>query len=583
MIRSQSLSGRIWDRIARARIALAGRLLAISVLFAAGTPLARFTDIASSSGVKYHNRASKTSQKYLIESMVGGVALLDVDGDGFLDIYFVNGAALSDPMAEGQVPSKTDPRFWNRLYRNNGDGSFTDITEKAGVQGNHYGMGAAVGDYDNDGRADLYVTNLGKNVLFHNEGDGKFQDVTEKARVPGGGWSAGATFVDYDRDGHLDLFVARYLEWGFANNPWCGGKEPGLRAYCHPNQFKAVTHILYHNKGDGTFEDVSKAAGIAAAPGKGLGVAINDFDRDGWTDILVANDSHPQQLFRNKGNGTFDEVALPVGLAYDDDGQTFAGMGIDFADYDNDGWPDVFINALANQRYALFRNNRGNFDYESGRSGVGSITKLHSGWGARFTDFDNDGWKDLFVAQGHVMDNIELTQPSTRYLEPLLLMRNVQGKFQDVSAQSGEPFLPPRAARGAAIGDLNNDGTPDIVVQCNDAPALVLRNDIAKSQSWLMVNTVGTTSNRDGIGAAIRIVAGSGREQHGFVSTSGSYLSASDKRVHFGLGSENSIKLLEVRWPSGAVQKMENVKPNQIVVVREPAVNKKGPAHGDTP
>lgn len=574
IVDSQCSRRRMRNCVAGLKVML-GACLVVFALLGSVTPLSRFTDITSSSGVNYRNQASKTSQKYLIESMVGGVALFDFDGDGFLDIYFVNGAALSDPMAEGQTPSKTDPRFWNRLYRNNGDGSFSDVTEKAGVQGSYYGMGAAVADYDNDGRPDLYVTNLGRNLLYHNQGDGTFREVSQTAGVAGSGWSTGATFVDFDRDGHLDLFVARYLEWGFSNNQWCGGKEPGLRAYCHPNQFKAVTHILYRNKGDGTFEDVSKAAGFVSAPGKGLGVAINDFDRDGWPDILVANDSHPQQLFRNKGNGTFEEVALPLGLAYDDDGQTFAGMGIDFADYDNDGWPDVFINALANQRYALFKNNKGNFEYESGRSGVASITKLHSGWGARFADFDNDGWKDIFVAQGHVMDNIEMTQPSTRYREPLLLLRNVQGKFHDVSAQSGEPFLPPRAARGAAIGDLNNDGSPDIVVQCNDGAALVLRNEVSKTQSWLMVNTVGTASNRDGIGAVVRIVTASGREQHGFVSTSSSYLSASDKRLHFGLGSDNNVKLLEVRWPSGTIQKLENVKANQILTVREPAVSKK--------
>ncbi len=274
--------------------------------------------------------------------MVGGVALFDMDGDGLLDIYLVNGAALSSSMRNREQALKSGPKFWNRLYRNKGDGSFSDITEKAGVRGEHYGMGVAVGDYDNDGRPDLYVTNLGRNLLFHNAGDGTFRDVTDTAGVAGGGWSTGAGFLDYDRDGLLDLFVARYLDWDFGNNKWCGGRGPGQRAYCHPNQFPAVTHLLYRNKGGGKFEELSRAAGLASAPGKGLGVAFQDYDRDGWPDILVANDSYPQQLFRNKQDGTFEEVGLSAGLAYDDDGQMFAGMGIDFADYDNDGWPDVF-------------------------------------------------------------------------------------------------------------------------------------------------------------------------------------------------------------------------------------------------
>lgn len=545
-------------------VALAGMALAREAF------LSRFVETAESSGVTYRNAPSKTSEKYLLESMVGGVALLDVDQDGWLDIYFVNGAALKSPMPAGEAPVKTVPRFWNRLYRNNHDGSFTDVTEQAGVSGQGYGMGAAAGDFDNDGWPDLYVTNFGGNLLYRNRGDGSLEDVTAKAGVAASGWSTGAGFFDYDRDGDLDLFVARYLEWDFRANIWCGSKEPGHRSYCHPNQFQPVTHILYRNRGDGTFEDVSKSAGFASAPGKGLGVAFHDFDRDGWPDILVANDSWPQQLFRNRHDGTFEETGLSAGVAYDEDGQTFAGMGVDVADYDNDGWPDVFINALANQRYALFRNVKGSFEYVSGPTGVGLISKLHSGWGAKFADFDNDGWKDLFVAQSHVMDNIELTQPSTRYREPLLLMKNIQGKFKDVSAQAGLPFRASFAARGAAFGDLNNDGALDVVVQCNDEPALVLLNEVAGIQSWLIVDTIGITSNRDGIGAAVRLVNQSGGEQYGFVSTASSYLSASDKRLHFGLGSEKKVKLLEIRWPSGIVQKLENLDVNQTVTAREP-------------
>jgi enediyne biosynthesis protein E4 len=547
-------------------------LLANVRLFAQGAPkLPTFANVAPRAGVHFVNQASHTSQKYLPESMVGGVAMLDYNRDGHLDLFFVNGAALADPMAAGQQPDKRDPRFWNRLYRNNGDGTFTDVTETAGVQGHSYGMGVAVGDYDNDGWPDLYVTNLGRNILYHNNGDGTFTDVTEKAGVAGAGWSAGAAFADYDRDGRLDLIVARYLEWDFSSNIWCGEHKPGYRAYCHPDQFKPINHLVYHNNGDGTFTDVSKKCGIGSVPGKGLGIAINDFDRDGWPDILIANDSFPQQLFRNNHDGTFTESALTLGLAYDDDGKTFAGMGNDFADYDNDGWPDVFINALANQRYALFRNEKGrSFDYVAGSSGVARITMLHSGWGARFVDYDNDGWKDLFVGQGHVMDNVALTEPSVKYREPLLLMRNRAGQFDNVSEQSGAPFRQPLAARGVAFGDLNNDGFVDIAINCNDGPALILMNQGGNGNHWLLVNTNGSTSNRDGVGARLRVVSESGLEQYGYVSTAGSYLSASDKRVHFGLGRDRMVRLLEIVWPSGTVQRLEKIPADQVVAVQEP-------------
>ena len=544
---------------------------------ASTAPPISFVDETARSGVNFKTANSKTSEKYLMESMVGGVAMLDFDADGLLDLFLVNGAALADPMPEGARPDKSEPRYWNRLYRNDGDGTFTDVTEEAGVAGYSYGMGAVAGDYDNDGHADLYVTNYGNNILYHNNGDGTFRDVTEQAGVGGGGWSASAAFLDYDRDGHLDLFVTRYVVWDFQLSPFCGDRRPGYRGYCHPRHFKPISHLLYRNNGDGTFTDVSGPSGVEASPGKGLGVAVHDFDRDGWPDIFVANDSFPQQLFRNNGDDTFTETALPLGLAYDDDGKTFAGMGTDFGDYDNDGWPDIFVNALAAQRYALFRNDGDSFEYASGPTEVARITLLHSGWGTKFVDFDNDGWKDLMVAQGHVMDNIHLQQPFARYLEPLLLMRNLGGRFEDVSQQAGPAFQVPLAARGAAFGDLNNDGRPDIVVSVLDGPALVLRNASPPENYWLLVNTVGTRSNREGIGAALRLVSGSGREQRAFVSTAGSYMSSNDKRVHFGLGSERTIRLLEIRWPSGVVQRLEGVQPNQILTVREPVRTESAP------
>ncbi|MEO7143720.1 MAG: VCBS repeat-containing protein [Bryobacteraceae bacterium] len=473
---------------------------------AQSTPPALFADVTERSRVRFINQSSPTSRKYLIESMTGGVAVFDYDGDGLLDIFLVNGASLSDPMPAGALPDKSAPRFWNRLYRNNGNGTFTDVTEKAGVRGVGYGMGVAAADYDNDGHTDLYVTNLNGNILYHNNGDGTFTDVTAQAGVGGGGWSTGALFIDYDRDGLLDLFVTRYVKWDFSMDIWCGERKPGLRAYCHPDQFQPITYRVFHNEGKKGFKDVSNQTRIARYPGKGLGIAMNDFDRDGWPDVFVANDSAPQQLFRNRGDGTFAEVAFDRGAAYDSDGRSFSGMGTDFADYDNDGWPDLFVNALATQRYSLFHNGKGAFEYVSDSVGVGAASMLHSGWGSKFLDYDNDGWKDLFVGQGHVMDNIQLTLPQVRYLEPPLLMRNVNGRFVDVSAAAGPVFRKRLAARGVAFGDLNNDGWVDIVVNCNNGPAVILENRRVGGNHWLLIDTIGARSNRDGIGAQLRLV-----------------------------------------------------------------------------
>jgi hypothetical protein len=529
-----------------------------------------FEDVTAKSGIRFKQEASRTTQKYLPESMVGGVAMFDYDNDGWLDLFFVNGAKLLDPMPRGAKPDKSDPRYWNRLYQNNRDGTFTDVTERAGLQGHFYGMGVATGDYDNDGNADLLVTNLGGNILYHNNGDGTFTDVTAKAGVGGSGWCTGACFVDYDRDGHLDLIVSRYVEWDFSENVFCGGHEPGYRAYCHPDQFNPITHLVFHNNGDGTFSDVSKKCGIANSPGKGLGIAVNDFDGDGWPDIFIANDSVAEQLFRNKHDGTFEEVALTAGLAYDQNGHVFAGMGADFGDYDNSGWPSVFVNALANQKYKLFHNVKGWFEDVTDSIGLGGLTISHSGWGAKWIDFDNDGRLDLFIAQGHVMDNIELTEPRLHYREPPLLLKNEPARFRNVSAQAGKVFGVPMAARGAAFGDVNNDGFIDVAINCNDSPALILRNVGHDRNHWLTLNLVGSTSNRDGIGSKIRLVTDDSKQQTRFVSTAGSYISASDRRAHFGLGASKKAQLIDINWPSGIVQRLESVAADQILTVKEP-------------
>ena len=534
----------------------------------------QFTDITAQSHVDFTHENSATSSKYLIETMGGGVALFDYDNDGRLDIFFTNGALISDPMPNDKVPDKSNKKFWNRLYHQNADGTFTDVTERAGLTGmpqGYYSMGVAVGDYDNDGFEDLYVTGYGGNILYHNNGDGTFTDVTEKAGVKGGDWSASAGFFDYDNDGKLDLFVTRYVDWTFKTNRYCGEKPPnGVRAYCHPDNYDGLTNILYHNNGDGTFTDVSEKAGIANPHGKGLGVSFADYEGDGFTDVFVANDSVQCFLYHNNRNGTFSEVGLLAGVGYNEDGKTFAGMGIDFSDYDNDGLPDIVVTDLSNERYMLFRNDgTGTFRDVTNSSGIGSATLAFSGWSTHLFDYDNDGWKDLFVAQSHVMDTIERTSPNLRYLEPPLLLRNVSGHFVRVIA--GETFQRDWAGRGAAFGDIDNDGDIDLVVSNLGQKAYILRNDGGNRNNWIGIQTVGTKSNRDGIGARIKVVSASGMTQYFTVNTAVGYLSASDKRVIAGLGKDVSAKLIEIRWPSGIVQKFEEVKARQYLKAVEPS------------
>src|SRR5467141_1689154 len=532
----------------------------------------KFVDITARSGVNFRYQASHTSKKYLPETMGAGVALFDYDNDGRLDIFLVNGAPLADPTPKGNVPQKTGPQYWNRLFHQKQDGTFEEVTEKAGLQGAGYGMGVAVGDYDNDGFEDLYVTAYGGNKLYHNNGDGTFTDVTEKAGVGGSGWSTSAAWVDLDNDGLLDLVVLRYVQWDF-DDIWCGEHKEGFRSYCHPDIFQPITPLVYHNDGNGHFTEVSQKIGLSK-PGKGLGIAIADYDRDGHIDLFVANDSMVEFLYHNKGDGTFEEVGLLSQVAVDSDGRTYAGMGVDFADYNNDGWPDLIITDLANQRYALYQNNGDStFTYSSFSSGVARATMLHSGWGIRFLDYDNDGWKDLLVAQGHDLDTVELNYPNLHYREPMLLLPNTGKDFVDVSADSGAIFHQSWLGRGMAIGDIDNDGRLDAVVTTNDGPVHILHNATQTPNHWLTLKLVGHKSNRDAIGAEIKLVEEKS-QQFATVTTASSYLSSSDKRVHFGLGLETIAKKVEIRWPSGIVQTLENVRGDQILQVDEPVCGK---------
>lgn len=529
-----------------------------------------YVDVTAQSGIRFKDSNSPTPEKYLIETMTGGVSLLDYDNDGFLDIFVVNGARIHAGQKDGEPLDKSAPEFWNRLYHNNHDGTFTDVTEKAGVRGTGYGMGVAGGDFDNDGFEDLLVTNFGNVILYRNNGNGTFTDITSKSGLRTEGWMSSAGFFDYDNDGKLDLFICRYLDWNFSKNIYCGSKAEGGRAYCHPDNFKPVSNYLFHNNGDGTFTDVSVKSRIATSPGKGLGLAFADFNNDGRLDISVANDSFPQFLFLNNGNGTFTENGVAAGVAFTDDGKTFAGMGTDTADIDDDGKPDIVTTALSNESYAYFHNNGdGMFDYNTNVSRLGEITRLFGGWGTRVFDFDNDGSKDVFFANSHVMDNVEKTQPHVEYMEPMLLLKQVGNKFVNVSAQSGKVFGEKWASRGAAFGDLDNDGDIDAVIVTCGGPLYVLRNEGGNSNSWIGLDLRGTRSNRDAIGAKVKLVSQSGKVQYGMVTTTASYQSSQPKRLYFGLGQETAVNRIEISWPSGMKQTITNPPIRKILPVVE--------------
>jgi hypothetical protein len=551
-----------------------GLLLAVGILTLSGaaqsvsSPI-RFEEIAAKAGLRFTTENSPTPNKNQIETMVAGVALLDYDGDGYLDIYLVNGAAI--PSLQKDVS-----KYWNRLFHNNHDGTFTDVTEKAGLAGAGYGMGVAVGDYDNDGHPDIFIANVTGNQLFHNNGDGTFTEVTEKAGLSGAKlngnkmWSVGAGWFDYNNDGLLDLFVVNYCQWEVNKDPYCAVKN-GVRAYCHPKQYAPLHNTLYRNNGDGTFTDVSQETGIAQLEGKGMSVSFADYDGDGFLDAFVANDTTPAFLFHNLKGRKFEEVGVSAGVAYAPDGGALSGMGSDFRDVNNDGLPDIWYTAVERETFPMLINQGGgSFVDQSALNGLRSTADM-SGWGMGMFDFDNDGWKDLFAARSNVMDNISLLSPSRTYEEPNTVFRNLgNGKFEDVSTSAGPDFQLKAAHRGVAFGDLDNDGRIDGVVSVLGGAVELFHNVSQTTNHWILLTLVGTKSNRMGIGAQIHIVTVDGKSQWNEVTTATGYASSSDSRVHFGLGANARIKEIEIRWPSGIRQMLHDVPADQILTVEEP-------------
>jgi enediyne biosynthesis protein E4 len=548
------------------RTARAG-LIGLAFFCAAAPPatVIRFEDGALQAGVNFRLRNGAEGKRYQIETMLGGLAVLDFDSDGNLDIYFVNGAPIPSL-------SKNGADYYNRLLRNNGDGTFTDTTAKAGVAGEGYGMGVAVGDYDNDGDPDIYVAGVNRNHLYRNNGSGVFTDVTEESGATGihprlgKKFAVGAGWLDYDNDGDLDLFVLHYVDWSAATEKPCYSYQ--VRAYCHPDAYPPLPNLLYRNNGDGTFTDASEESGIGKVLGKGMGVAFADYDADGNIDIFVSNDSTRNFLFRNLGNGTFSEVGVLAGVAFNEQGKTIAGMGTDFRDIDNDGRPEIIQTGMIGDTFPFFRNVGRQFQDATARSGLAALSYRLTAWGVGAFDFDNDGQKDLFTANGSILDNSRDVENLPDALPPSIF-RNLGSRFIDVSKGAGAGFLSPRVHRGAAFGDFDNDGRIDIVVNALNQPAKLLLNRTSNPGHWLQFDLQGVSSNRDGIGASIAVTA-RGRTLYNHATTSVGYNSSSDRRVHFGLGEAKTARRIEIRWPSGRTQILENIAAGQTLKVKEP-------------
>jgi enediyne biosynthesis protein E4 len=544
---------------------VAGGLCALLAASAAST--IAFEEIAERSGLIFVANSSPSPNKNQPETMLSGVCLLDYDNDGYLDVFFVNGAAIPSLKKEG-------PQYWNRLFHNNRDGTFTDVTAQAGVAGEGYGMGCAVGDYDNDGFPDIYVANVTRNQLLHNNRDGTFSDVTDTSGVGGGFldgkkmWSVSALWVDYNNDGLPDLFVSNYCKWEVNQDPFCG-PNPTLRAYCHPKHYAPLPNTLYRNNGDGTFTDVSRETGISLHRGKGMGAVMADYDGDGFMDIFVANDNHPNFLFHNIGGKRFEEVALEMGVAYSQSASAISGMGADFRDVDNDGRPDIWHTAVENESFPMYRNLGAHGFQEITNESLLLKTRDMSGWSNGIFDFDNDGWKDLFVARGNVLDNVALFS-RRRYEEPNSVFRNLGNrKFQDVSAEAGPDFQKAAAHRGAAFGDIDNDGRIDAIVTVLNGKAKYFHNVSRNSNHWILLKLVGHKSNRMGLGAQVRVVGEDGMVQYNEVTTAVGYACASDSRVHFGLGAAKAIGEIDITWPSGIRQTVRNVAADRILSIEE--------------
>ncbi len=535
---------------------------------AQGADLIYFEERQRGSGIAFVLKNDATQEKHIIEDVLGGLALLDFDRDDFLDIYFTNGARIPELR-------KSNSSFSNRLYRNNRDGTFTDVTERAGVAGYGYDMGAAPGDFNRDGWVDLFVAGVDRNVLYRNRGDGTFEDVTERAgvsgRQPGGHkpWSVAAAWLDYDNDGKLDLFVVNYLDWSFAVSRLCG--DPGKRLSCPPTLYRGLPNLLYHNNGDGTFRDVTLVSGIGRHVGKGMSAAVADYDRDGFVDIFVTNDRERNFLFHNQGGRAFEEVGVEAAVALPDSGVPVSSMGADFRDLDGDGFPDLVLTALASETFPLFINGgSGSFTDQTYRAQLGFATMTMSGWGLGAYDFDNDGNKDLFFANSHVHDNIEFYFSHLRSRLPNAVFRNLgNGTYRNVSLQAGAALEPARAHRGVAFGDLNNDGRIDVVVSAIGQEPAVLLNASPAANHWIVLDLDGTRSNRDGIGTWVKITGESGFVAYNHATTAVGYASGSDRRVHFGLGRDRRLRTIEIHWPSGRVQVLEGIPADRILRVKE--------------